>query len=485
MSVTSKKKTQHTIFRLIMIFTFLNSALYSGCTKEEINDPPVVPESEKVQLWLTDPVEEIYFAEQVKIPVGKTENELESIVVNPDVKYQEIDGFGFALTGGSAYHIFNMSTSERNKLLNELFDTGGNSIGTSYLRVSIGASDLDLKVFSYCDLPSGETDINMEHFTLEQDRKYLIPVLKEILAINPDIKILGSPWSAPVWMKTNGSSIGGSLKPEYYDAYAKYFIKYIQEMKSDGITIDAVTIQNEPLHPGNNPSMYMEAVDQAEFIKYNLGPAFRDAGISTKIIIYDHNADRVDYPMTILNDTEARQFVDGSAFHLYGGSINDLTALHDAHPDKNLYFTEQWVGAGTELSDALKWHVWNLIIGATRNWCKNVIEWNLAADENQDPHTPGGCDICLGAVTISGDLVTRNPAYYIIAHASKFVRPGSRRIHSSLPDNLTNVAFETPDGKVVIIVLNTGEDDVEFNIQIGTELISSVLSPGAVGTYVW
>ena len=182
--------------------------------------------------------------------------------------------------------------------------------------MSIGASDLSDRVFSYNDLPAGETDPEMTRFSLDPDREDLIPVLKEILAINPSIKLLGSPWSAPLWMKTNNSSVGGSLKHEWFNAYAKYFVKYVQGMKAEGITIDAITIQNEPLHPGNNPSMYMTASDQALFIRQSLGPAFAAAGISTKIIIYDHNADRTDYPLDILNDPDARKYVDGSDFVL-------------------------------------------------------------------------------------------------------------------------------------------------------------------------
>ncbi|CAF5109871.1 unnamed protein product, partial [Rotaria sp. Silwood1] len=214
----------------------------------------------------------------------------------------------------------------------------------SYLRLSIGASDLDEVVFSYNDLPPGDVDLNMTHFDLGHDRLHVIPILKEILAINPNIKLLGSPWSPPIWMKTNKNSIGGSLLSEYYDAYALYFVRYIQEMKKEGIIIDAITIQNEPLHPGNNPSLLMLDLIQALFIKQSLGPAFRKHSINTKIIIYDHNADRPDYPITVLKDSEASQYVDGSAFHLYAGTINALSSVHDRFPDKNLYFTEQWVG---------------------------------------------------------------------------------------------------------------------------------------------
>jgi glucosylceramidase len=378
-----------------------------------------------------------------------------------------------------------MTQAARANLLNELFSTNGNNIGISYLRISIGASDLSDRVFSYDDLPEGETDPEMTGFSLDPEKEDLIPVLKEILAINPSIKILGSPWSAPLWMKTNNASVGGSLKPEYYNAYAKYFVKYIQGMEAEGITIDAITIQNEPLYGGNNPSMLMSAADQAIFIKQSLGPAFAAAGITTKIIIYDHNADRTDYPITVLNDPAARQYVDGSAFHLYGGSIEALSAVHDAYPDKNLYFTEQWVGAPGNLAEDLKWHIETLIIGATRNWCRNVIEWNLASDPNYDPHTVGGCSQCLGTVTINGNTVTRNPAYYILAHAAKFVRPGSVRVSTNLPGNLPNVAFRTPEGKKVLIVINTSPAKKNFNVKFRGSTVPLSLEGGAVATYIW
>lgn len=313
----------------------------------------------------------------------------------------------------------------------------------------------------------------------------LVPVLKKILAINPNIKILGSPWTAPTWMKTNNAYKGGSLKPEYYQSYATYFVKYIQAMKAQGITIDAITIQNEPLHPGNTPSMYMEAKDQAIFIKSALGPAFKSAGIATKIIVYDHNADRPDYPLTILADPDANQYVDGSAFHLYGGNISALSQVHDAYPNKHVYFTEQWVGGPGNFGQDLKWHVSTLIVGATRNWSRNVLEWNLAADPNYNPHTPdGGCTSCLGALTI-GSGVNRNVAYYIIGHASKFVRPGSYRIGSTLNSTLTNVAFKNVDGKKVLIVCNTGSSEQTFNIKHNGKIVSTALPAGAVGTYVW
>lgn len=454
----------------------LSLAMMAGCgTAEKKNE---------AELWLTMPDKSVAFEKQENFLVKETENQ-SIITIDTSKTYQEMDGFGYTLTGGSAKHITNMSAPAREKLLQELYGTGEGDIGVSYIRISIGASDLDEKLFSYNDLPEGETDENMEKFDLGYDKQYLIPVLQQILKINPDIKILGSPWSPPVWMKDNGDTRGGSLKPEFYPAYAKYFVKYIQEMKANGITIDAVTVQNEPLHPGNNPSLLMPAEAQKEFVRDHLGPEFEKNNIKTKIIVYDHNADRPDYPITILDDPEAAKYIDGSAFHLYGGTIDAVSKVHDAHPNKNLYFTEQWVGAPGDFAKELTWHTENLIIGAPRNWCKTVLEWNLAADENQLPHTDrGGCDRCLGAVTITGDEVTREPAYYIIAHASKFVRPGSVRVDSNIADGLPNVAYQTPNGNVVVIVQNTSKEDKTVKVNAGEKNAVVTLKAGAIATLV-
>jgi len=418
---------------LILLAVLILGSYHAGAQKSSVaNNTP--------QLWLTDPGNGILF-KPYPVSAAPTKSDLPEITIDPAKKYQVMDGFGFALTGGSAMLINKMSPDKQAALLHELFGTGKNDIGTSYLRVSIGASDLDDHVFSFDDLPAGQTDPELKKFSLAEDRKALIPVLKKILAVAPHIKILGSPWSPPTWMKTNDSTGGGHLKPEYYHVYAQYFIKYIKRMAASGIRIDAITIQNEPLNANNNPSMIMEADEQASFIKNNLGPAFKAAGIKTKIILYDHNADRPDYPLTILNDPKAGVYVDGSAFHLYGGKISSLSDVHNTYPAKNLYFTEEWVGAPGNLKKDMQFHIRDIIIGATRNWCKNVIEWNLAADPHQRPHTPGGCTECLGAVTLNGNQVTRNPAYYIVAHAAKFVRPGSERVESNYLAELPNVAF--------------------------------------------
>jgi glucosylceramidase len=369
--------------------------------------------------------------------------------------------------------------------LNELFGSTNNSIGISYLRISIGASDLNSSVFSYDDMPTGQTDPALSNFSLSQDSVDVVPVLKQILTINPNIKILGSPWSAPVWMKDNGNSIGGSLLPIYYSVYATYFVKFVQAMQTKGITVDAITVQNEPQYGGNNPSMVMSALQQADFIKNNLGPAFQTAGIHTKIIIWDHNCDNPNYPISILNDAAAKTFIDGSAFHLYGGDISALSAVHNAHPDKNLYFTEQWTGANESFSDNLKWHIKNVIIGSMRNWSKVALEWNLANDPSFGPHTTGGCTECKGAVTINASSFTRNVGYYIVAHASKFVPAGSVRITSNMVTSLPNVAFKTASGKKVLLVENESTSDLGFNIRYKGKWVYTTLTAGAVATYIW
>ncbi len=449
--------------------------------------PPVVtPVTSDVSFWLTKGDRSVLLQKQnVALNFSATNNGNTTIEVDPSQVFQTIDGFGYTLTGGSATLLNSLGTAEKDALIKELFSTEEGAIGVSYLRVSIGASDLSANVFTYNERPTGQIDVNQDHFSIEAEMVDLVPILKKILAINPNIKILGSPWTAPTWMKTNNAYKGGSLKPEYYQSYAKYFVKYIQAMKAQGITIDAITIQNEPLHPGNTPSMYMEAVDQANFIKTALGPAFQTAGLATKIIVYDHNADRPDYPMTILADPAANAYVDGSAFHLYGGNISALSTVRNAYPNKNVYFTEQWVGGPGNFAEDLKWHVSTLIVGATRNWSRNVLEWNLAADANYNPHTPdGGCTTCLGAITIA-PAVSRNVAYYVIAHASKFVRPGAVRIGSTLNNTLSNVAFKTPDGKKVLIVMNTNSSDQTFNIKDDGKIVTTTLPAGAAGTYVW
>lgn len=439
-------------------------------------------------LWLTKADRSALLAEQSPAPAFSSAAPTGQVIdVNSAKSYQTMDGFGFALTGGSAMLIHHMSADKRAALLHNLFTTEGDGIGVSYLRLSVGSSDMNAHVYSYDDLPEGQTDPNMEHFSLAPDEVDVIPVLKEILAINPKIQILASPWSAPLWMKTNHEAQGGVLKPEWYAAYAKYWVKYIEGMKAHGITIDTLTIQNEPLNEKNTPSMLMISPEQEDFVAHDLGPALQKAGIKTKILLYDHNLDHPAYVLSILRNPNARKYVGGSAWHLYGGTVDAMTQVHNAYPDKGIYFTEQSVTQepGASTLDVAK-PVAEIVIGATRNWAKNVLLWNLAADPHAGPHTDnGGCPVCYGALTIDGDNVTRLVAYYVLGHASKFVPSGSVRIDSNSTDTLPNVAFKTPDGKTALIVSNPGDSTQNFSIRDKGKSFTTSLDGGSVGTYVW
>ncbi|WP_242497127.1 glycoside hydrolase family 30 protein [Flavobacterium petrolei] len=478
-------------FLIVLTLTLLMSKCSpSGDTVDPAPTPtpnPPAAVTNEMDFWLTKGNQSVTLQKQTSVlAFGTTVNNYANIEVDDAKTFQTIDGFGYTLTGGSAQVINQLNSQKRQELLKELFGSDANSIAISYLRISIGASDLNATPFTYDDLPSGQIDVNLDNFSLAPDKTDLIPMLKEIVAINPNIKIMATPWSPPVWMKDNNGFIGGSLKPEYYAVYAKYFVKYIQTMKAEGITIDAVTPQNEPLHPGNNPSMLMLALQQAEFIKNHLGPAFKAANLSTKIVAYDHNCNKPEYPIAVLNDPGANPYVDGSAFHLYEGDISALSTVHNTFPNKNIYFTEQYTASTGSFDGDLKWHVKNVIIGSMRNWSRTALEWNLANNASFGPNTPGGCTTCKGALTInSSDSFTRNVGYYIIAHASKFVPAGSVRISSTISGNLNSVAFKIPGGKKVLIVENDGNTSEIFNIKQNGKWITTSLEAGSVGTYIW
>ncbi|MCD2451515.1 glucosylceramidase [Methylicorpusculum oleiharenae] len=417
--------------------------------------------------------------------VNEDANGLPVITVDSGQQYQAIEGFGFSLTGGSALLISRLPLDDKRALLEELFLPAGDGIGISFLRLSIGASDLSECCFSYDDMPDGQSDFDLAHFDLEAGDIEVIPLLQDILSINPDIRIIVTAWSAPTWMKTNPRYTGGKLRPDCYAVYAAYLVKYLQAMREKGITLHAITPQNEPLNQKNEPSMIMEALEQADFIKNHLGPALQEAGLGeVELFCWDHNCDVKEYPLAVFADDDARRYLSGSAWHLYGGDISVLSEMHQAYPEMKLYFTEQWVGSDGEFGGDLLWHVKNVLIGSLNNWSRIVLEWNLASDPFCGPHTSGGEARCVGALTL-GEEITRNVAYYVIAHASKFVRPGSVRIYSDAQASLPNTALLTPAGQIVLIALNDGADPLSFTIQFKGKNAFASLPARSVATYVW
>jgi glucosylceramidase len=323
----------------------------------------------------------------------------------------------------------------------------------------------------------------MTNFSLDgPETKWTIPIVKKVLAIYPDLKILGSPWSPPPWMKSNNSAVGGSLQTQYYQAYALYFVKYLQAMSAQGINLWAITVQNEPLYGGNNPSMNMSADEESNFINTALGPALKNAGLTTKILAYDHNCDQYQYAVTVCQ--KAGQWVAGSAFHLYGGTIDAMTTAHNL-TGKDVWFTEQSTHSDTTLQNAFLWHMKNVELGSVNNWSRSAIEWNIASYTDCTPHTAGGCSACRGAIVVSGGNAAKTLSYWVVAHMSKFVRPGAVRVASTSTDTaLMSSAFV--NGTVMaIVVLNTGTAAKTFNIASGGQAITTTLQPSSAGTFTW
>jgi glucosylceramidase len=412
-----------------------------------------------------------------------------TIFVDDATKYQEIDGFGASLTESSAYLLKRKLTdAQRGDALRMLFDRQ-KGIGLSMLRQPMGASDFALKEYSYDDVPEGETDPELKKFSIDHDRADILPVLKEILAVNPKIKVIGSPWSAPGWMKTSGSMTQGALLPTAYDAYARYFVKYVQAYEAEGVPIFAVTIQNEPMHvPHDYPGLGMMAREQTVFLRDHLGPSFQKAGLRTKILAFDHNWDLIDYPIAVLSDSNAARFAGGIATHCYGGSATAQDELHQRFPSQEIWMTE-CSGGDWQKGKVLQQQV-ELVIKVIRHWAKSVILWNLALNQNHEPYL-GGCTTCRGEIVVdessSPAQVKTTVDYTALGHASKFVQPGAKRIESNTfgQGSLQDVAFQNPDRSIVLLVLNSGEGSAQFNIGWRGQFAQYKLASGAAATFVW
>ena len=448
------------------------------------------PQGPVAQSWITTGDQTHLLSQQADVLI-RSDAVASPIVIDVDegTSYQEMVGFGAAMTDASAYLIQRKLGAQHDAILRELFGRNP-GIGLSFMRVPMGASDFSTHHYSYDDVPTGQTDSTLAHFSIDEDRADKLPALKAALAINPQLKLVGSPWSAPGWMKTTGSLITGTLRPEFYDSFAQYFRKFIEGYTAEGVPIFAVTMQNEPAYePADYPGMRLDPPARAEVIGKHVGPLFAQTGIQALILDWDHNWDVPNSPLAVLADPTARQYVNAVAWHCYGGDVSAQETVHAAYPTKDAYFTEcSGGGWATVFADNLKWFVGTLIIGSTRGWAKGVALWNLALDENAGPHL-GGCGNCRGVITInsSNGFVTRNVEYYSLAHASQFVRPGAHRIASSNNvSGLQTVAFKNADdGSKVLIVLNTASAEVSFAVHIGGKTILYAMPAGAAVTLVW
>ena len=412
-----------------------------------------------------------------------------TITVDGAQKYQTIDGFGASLTDSSAWLLYTKLTPEkRNETMHQLFDLKS-GIGLNFLRQPMGASDLALNDYSYDDMPAGQSDPELKHFSIEHDNAYVLPSLREALAVNPQIKVMATPWSPPGWMKTSGAMIGGSLKPAAYPAFAQYFVKFIQSYEAAGVPIYGITMQNEALYtPSNYPGMDFQADAQLKFLRDNLGPALAAANLHPKVMVYDHNWDKPEYPTTVLSDAGAAKYAAGVAWHCYGGDVKVQSAVHDKFPDKDAWETE--CSGGTWQKGNLLAVTARLIIDSTRNWAKSVVLWNMALDQKNGPNT-GGCDTCRGVVTIDTSktpaTVTKTVDYYALGHASKFVHAGAVRIASNTfgDKSLDDVAFQNTDGSIALLVLNNADTPQTFSVRANGAAFSYTLPAGSLATFSW
>ncbi len=422
------------------------------------------------------------------------------ITLHPEIKYQEMDGFGAAVTGSSSYNLMQMKPTDRKKFLTETF-SNEKGMGYSYIRISIGCSDFSLSEYTCCDKKG------IENFSLQKEElEYVIPVLKEILEINPELKILGSPWTCPPWMKVNNltdlepfnSWTSGQLNPKYYDDYAIYFVRWIEAFAQHGIPVTAITPQNEPLNRGNSASLFMGWDEQREFVKV-LGPAIRNDGLDTKIYVFDHNynydnmEDQYDYPVKIYNDAEAKKYVTGAAYHNYGGNKNELDDIHNKAPEMELLFTETSIGTwnkGKDLASRLMNDMQEVALGTVNNWCKAVIVWNLMLDTNRGPNREHGCRTCYGAVDIDAKdykTITRNSHYYIIGHLSSVVKPGAVRIKTTGKnvDGLNYSSFENADGSYAFVLQNDTNEKKPVSVNSGDNGFQYLVPPKSVVSFRW
>ncbi|WP_204041614.1 RICIN domain-containing protein, partial [Acrocarpospora phusangensis] len=439
-----------------------------------------------VNVWVTTADAGKLLQQQPGLTFGADSGNATTIDVSDANTYQTMDGFGASFTDSSAWLVWNrLSAGQRDQLMNNLFSrTSG--IGLSMLRQPMGTSDFAV---NGADYTYDDTCCDLGGFSIDHDRGYIIPVLRQAKGINPELKIMGTPWSPPAWMKTNNSLFGGSLRADRHAVWADYMVRYTQAYAAEGLPIYALTLQNEPHHETSGyASMRMEPAEQAAVVKNQLGPKLAAAGTGSKIIVWDHNWDEPGYPISVLNDADAKRYIAGSGLHCYAGDVSAQNTIHNAHPDKDIWFTEcSGGGWATEFGGNLKWNLQNLIIGATRNWAKGVTLWNMALDQNSGP-TNGGCTNCRGVVTVdqNNGNVTYNVEYYVLGHASKFVRSGARRIDSSsYANDLESVAFKNPDGSVALVTLNAGSGSKAFKVRWKGQSITYTLPAGAAATFTW
>jgi glucosylceramidase len=439
-------------------------------------------------MWVTTKEGEQRLAAQPAVAASGVATGDEAVSIDSTKHFQPVHGFGAAMTDASAELLSRLPDQQRKAVMTELFGRANGGLGLSFTRLTVGASDFSPTHYSYDDSPGNAPDPELRYFYIDPARKYVLPRIREALAINPDLKVMISPWSAPAWMKTTGSLIQGQLKPEHYPAFAHYLAKTVEGFAAQGVPVSMLTIQNEPdFEPDSYPGMRVNSPDRAIIIGRFVGPAFARRGLKTKILDYDHNWDNPEMPWTVLSDPVARKYVSGVAWHCYEGDVPAQSQVHDAFPDKETWFTECSGGEWSpKFSAALGWMTDKLIIGGANNWSRGTLLWNLALDPQHGPHK-GGCGDCRGVITIdpTTGAVTRNVEYYVLGHASRYVLPGAWRIGTATKgEGIEAAAFLNRDGSRVAI-LHRASGEAPIAIAIDGQHFVVPLASGAVATLRW
>jgi glucosylceramidase len=443
-----------------------------------------------VHVWVTTANRSQQLARATDLEFGGVTSAPATIEIDTTRRYQTMIGFGAAITDASAWLIRSrMSGAQRAALMQELFGPAP-ALGISFVRLTIGASDFSPAHYSLDDMPDGETDPALAHFSIAPIQDTVVPVVRDALSLNPSLRVMASPWSAPGWMKTSGALIHGTLLPQFYGAFASYLFKYLDAMQAQAIPIYALTMQNEPHFDTHDyPGMLLDADARAQLIGKYLGRALARRTPPTRILEWDHNWDRPQEPLQVLGNPLAAAFIAGVAWHCYAGNVAAQTQVHLAHPDKDAYLTECSGGDWGPPSDPrLLQMTRELIVGSTRGWARGVLLWNLALDQSAGPHL-GGCATCRGLVTIDSRTgeVTRNDDYYVIAHASRFVRPGAQRVESNETDlGIANVAFQNADdGSIVLIAANSAPSPRALSVRCRDREFRYTMPGESVATFVW
>ncbi|MGD0757635.1 MAG: glycoside hydrolase family 30 beta sandwich domain-containing protein [Candidatus Sulfotelmatobacter sp.] len=484
-------------------FFLLGAACLSATSCPHSTGTAQTPSGHSVQIVETTGDRTMLLQPQPSVSFGTAGNPGALVItVDNTTHYQQMDGFGGSLTDSSAWLIWNkLSASQQTTLMQQLF-SARSGIGISFLRQPMGASDFSATGnYSYDDMPSGQTDLNLANFSVAHDVPYIIPLVKQALSINPNVKVVALPWSPPAWMKStgplnvgtmNGGKMnGGTVNPSYFPSLAKYFVDFVHSYQQQGVPIYALSVQNEPLYStAGYPSESLPAADESTFIATNLGPALRNAGLgNVKVLGYEHNWDNTAYPESVLG-TSAAEYLAGSSFHCYAGDPDAQSTVKTAFPAKDIWFTECSGITSTTFAGDLVWNAEHLLIGATRNWARSVSLWNLALDQNSGPRN-GTCSNCRGVVTIDDSVspanVTFNVEYYILGHLGKFVVPGAHRIDSNTfgAGSIEDVAFQNPDGSIVLLVLNSARNSATFTVTFKGQSFNHTLPAGALATYSW